>query len=63
MAYFSLLEKVELKEATQKMEAFSLLTKRVHPLALGGVNRVLNQTQLVADQLLNPDSPDRLRFH
>lgn len=51
--YFNFLEGMSLSDQKHRMEAFKLLTDRVHPLALGAVNRLLSQTGLVARQLLN----------
>lgn len=53
MGYFSLLEKVGCERADQKMQGFSELTKKVNPLALGTVSRLLEQTKLVALRLLS----------
>ncbi|TKJ28466.1 MAG: hypothetical protein CEE40_11570 [Chloroflexi bacterium B3_Chlor] len=51
--YFSLLEKVGCKRTDEKMNAFELLTDRVHSLALGRVYRALQETELVALRLLS----------
>jgi len=51
--YFSLLEKVGCERPDEKMKGFELLTRRVHPLALGTVSRLLDETKLVALRLLN----------
>lgn len=51
--YFSLLEEVGCKRTDEKMNAFQLLTDRVHSLALGRVYRVLQETELVALRLLS----------
>lgn len=53
MGYFSLLEKVCCVRPDEKMRGFELLTTRVHPLALGSVSRILDETKLVASLLLN----------
>ena len=51
--YFSLMEKVGCDSSDQKMKGFELLTDKVHPLVLGQVNRLLEQTKLVALRLLS----------
>jgi len=50
--YFSLLKKVGCKRSDKKMKAFELLTNKVHPLALGTVSRLLEETKSVALRLL-----------
>jgi hypothetical protein len=54
--YFSLLERTGCGRPDEKMKSFELLTNHVHPLALGKVNRSLEQTKLVAERLLNTRS-------
>ena len=51
--YFSLLEKVGCGRPDEKMKGFELLTSHVHPLALGTVSRLLEETKLVALRLLS----------
>jgi hypothetical protein len=51
--YFSLLEKVGCERPDEKMKGFDLLTNQVHPLALGTVSRLLEETKLVALRLLS----------
>jgi hypothetical protein len=51
--YFSLLEKVGCERPDEKMKGFELLTNHVHPLALGTVSRLLEETKLVALRLLS----------
>jgi len=51
--YFSLLERVGCARPDEKMKGFELLTNQVHPLALGSVSRLLEETKLVALRLLN----------
>lgn len=51
--YFSLLEKVGCERPDEKMKGFELLTNNVHPLALGNVSRLLEETKLVALRLLS----------
>jgi hypothetical protein len=50
--YFSLLGKVGCERPDEKMKGFELLTAHVHPLALGTVSRLLEQTKLVGLRLL-----------
>ena len=52
MGYFSLLEKIGCERPDEKMKGFEQLTDQVHPLVLGTVSRLLEQTQLVALRLL-----------
>jgi hypothetical protein len=63
--YFSLLEKVGCSRPEEKMRGFEQLTQHVHPLVLGTVSRLLQQTQLVALRLLGtrakPFSEERNR--
>lgn len=51
--YFSLLEKVGCERPDEKMKGFKLLANHVHPLALGTVSRLLEETKLVAFRLLS----------
>ena len=51
--YFALLDRVGCERPSEKMEGFQELTKRVHPLALGAVNRLLEETKLVGLRLLS----------
>ena len=50
--YFSLLQKVGCGRPEEIMRGFEQLTREVHPLALGMVSRLLQQTELVALRLL-----------
>jgi len=50
--YFSHLERIGCGSPSDKLRAFELLSKHVHPLALGAVSRRLEQTQLVAKRML-----------
>lgn len=50
--YFNLLAKFDCSRSEEKMIAFKELTNRISPLALGSVNRLLDQTKLVATRLL-----------
>jgi len=51
--YFSLLERVGCERPDEKMRGFELLGNNVHPLALGAVSRLLEETKLVALRLLS----------
>lgn len=51
--YFSLLDKVGCARPEEKMKGFELLTSNVHPLALGEISRLLEQTKLVGLRLLS----------
>lgn len=53
IGYFSLLSKTGCEKEQDKTLAFSQLTNQVHPLVLGTVSRLLDQTRLVAERLLN----------
>jgi hypothetical protein len=50
--YFTLLETIGSTRPEEKLRAFEQLTTKVHPLVLGSVSRLLQQTQLVALGLL-----------
>ena len=50
--YFGLVERVGCERPEEKLQAFDRLASQVHPLALGNVNRLLEQTKLVALRLL-----------
>lgn len=51
--YFSLLERIGCGRPDEKMKGFEQLTNKVHPLALGAVSRLLEETKLVGLRLLN----------
>lgn len=51
--YFSLLKRFGCERPDEAMEGFRELTKQVHPLALGSVNRTLEETKLVGLRLLS----------
>jgi len=51
--YFSLLEKIGCVEPEERMQGFELLTNNVHPLALGTVSRLLEETKVVGLRLLS----------
>lgn len=46
-------EKFNFREPTNLLEVFKGLTRNVHPLALGNVNRIYLQTRLLAEKLLS----------
>jgi len=50
--YFALLAKIGCKNPEEKLKGFEQLTNKVHPLALGTVSRLLEQTKSVALKLL-----------
>ena len=50
--FFTLLETIGLDDPSHKSAAFAHLAQSVHPLALGSVNRILDQTKRVAGQML-----------
>ncbi len=56
MGYFSLMEKIGCERPDEKMQGFNLITNHIHPLALGNVNRLLEETKLVAFRLLSTRS-------
>ncbi len=51
--YFSLWETSDCGSSEDKVRMFQSLSNQVHPLILGNVNRVLEQTKLVAKRLLD----------
>jgi len=51
--YFALLDRFGCERPDEKMRGFEALTKKVHPLALGAVSRLLEETKLVGLRLLN----------
>ena len=52
MGYFSLLEKVGCTGSDSKIEGLKAFTQKVHPYALGMVQRLEDQTKMVALQML-----------
>jgi hypothetical protein len=52
MGYFSLLDKVGCTGSEGKIEGLKEFTQKVHPYALGMVQRLEDQTRLVAGQML-----------
>ena len=63
--YMELLGTFDIDTQNQRMKAFSDLTANVHPLGLGAVNRLLSQTERVAEELLrmrhSPLSDEKVR--
>jgi hypothetical protein len=51
--YFDLLDKVGCERSEEKMRGFEELTNKVHPMALGMVSRILEQTELIALRVLS----------
>jgi len=51
--FFALLDRFECKRPDEKMKGFEQLTSKVHPLALGQVSRLLEETKLVGLRLLS----------
>jgi len=51
--YFALLNRVGCARPDEIMKGFEILSENVHPLALGTVSRLLEETKLVALRLLN----------
>jgi len=54
--YFTLLDTIGCNRPDEKLRAFEQLATKVHPLVLGSVSRLLQQTQLVALGLLGTRS-------
>ncbi len=53
MGYFSLLEKVGCTGSDSRIDGLKELTRQVHPYALGMIQRLEDQTELVAGQMLS----------
>lgn len=51
--FFALLDRVGCERSNEKIEGFKQLTEKVHPLALGAVNKLLDETKLICLRLLN----------
>ena len=51
--YFRMLAEIGCKSSDKRMQGFETLTKQVHPLALGAVSRLLDETKLVGLRLLS----------
>lgn len=57
--YLNLLQKIDCDKPEDKMLAFRDLSNKIGPLALGSVNRLLEQTKLVATRLLESRKKDK----
>ena len=53
MGFIGLLEKLDCNRAEEKIKSFEILSQHINPLAIGKVNRLLEQTKLVADRMLS----------
>jgi hypothetical protein len=53
MGFIGLLEKLDCTRAEEKIKAFEILSQHINPLAIGNVNRLLEQTKLVAGRMLS----------
>lgn len=51
--YFAFLDRIGCGRSEEKMKGFEYLTSHLHPLALGAVSRLLEQTKLVGLRLLS----------
>ncbi len=51
--YFALIERINRETPLEKMNGIKELISQVHPLALGAVNRLLEETKLVGRRLLD----------
>lgn len=56
MGYFNLMGKIGCERPDEKMQGFKFISDKLHPLALGKVNRILEETRLVAFRLLSTRS-------
>lgn len=52
MGFISLLDKLDCTRPQEKIKAFEILSEHINPLAIGKVNRLLEQTKLVANRML-----------
>jgi len=52
MGYIGLLDKLNCKRPEEKIKSFEILSEHINPLAIGKVNRLLEQTKLVAGRML-----------
>jgi len=52
MGYLGLLNKLNYKNANDRIKSFELLSNNIHPLGIGRVNRYLEETKLVARRML-----------
>ena len=53
MGFIGLLEKLDCTRAEEKIKSFEILSHHINPLAIGKVNRLLEQTKLVAGRMLS----------
>lgn len=53
MGFIGLLDKLDCNRPEEKIKSFEILTNHINPLAIGKVNRLLEQTKLVADRMLS----------
>jgi len=53
MGFIALLDKLDCTRAEEKIKSFEILSNHINPLAIGKVNRLLEQTKLVADRMLS----------
>lgn len=53
MGFIGLLEKLDCNRPEEKIKSFEILANHINPLAIGKVNRLLEQTRLVADRMLS----------
>jgi len=53
MGFIALLDKMNCTRPEEKMRAYEILSSHINPLAIGMVNRLLEQTKLVADRMLS----------
>jgi len=53
MGFIGLLDKIDCTRPEEKILSFELLAKHINPLAIGKVNRLLEQTKLVADRMIS----------
>jgi hypothetical protein len=53
MGFIGLLEKLDCTRAEEKIKSFEILSQHMNPLAIGKVNRLLEQTKLVTDRMLS----------
>ncbi|NMC59320.1 MAG: hypothetical protein GYA51_08065, partial [Candidatus Methanofastidiosa archaeon] len=52
MGYIGLLDKLKCTKPEEKIKSFEILSGHINPLAIGKVNRLLEQTKLVANRML-----------
>lgn len=52
MGYIGLLDKINCTKPKEKIKSFEILSSHINPLGIGKVNRLLEQTKLVAGRML-----------